>query len=886
MQKQVVLVDGSGYLFRAFHALPPLTNPDGQPTGAVFGVMNMMRRLEQDYHDADIVVVFDPPGPTKRHTIFPEYKANRSAMPDDLKVQIEPLHRLIRAKGYPLCIEPGHEADDVIGTLANRYVRAGYSVVICTGDKDFAQLVCDDIVLLDTMRDRLLTTPAVKDKFGVRPDQIIDYLALVGDTADNIPGVMKVGPKTAVKWLNEYDNIDTLVMNRAQIKGKIGDYLREAIDQLPLYQRLVTIDQNLDLSFDWQALIREPEDIAVLKSSYQQLGFRSWLKDLSDDFQVKSIAFELIKTDAELKNFLSNLSSDFPVSVSVYYESTLGDNTINPSVCAVAIGQKDHWAFVATCRLADHDEIIVITTVLQSLYQVAKTHRLVMHDAKPFFRCLLAENLSIPAQVDDIVVMAYGVQGPSQLSMPGLVANLLQEEMPERDVVLGKGAKRLSFSQMPVNVIATQLVAEAGMIEAIWSHISQNVWQENEDVVRLYRALDGPLIAILAAMEIRGALLDVSLLAQQSARMTTELSRLTTEAHELAGQEFNPASVKQLQSILFDQLGLPIVEKTPKGDPSTSEAALTFLAERFPLPKTILAIRSIAKLKSTYIDALPDLAVNDRVHCSFQQTVTATGRLSCQNPNLQNIPVRTEDGRAVRCAFISPDGFKLVAFDYSQIELRIMAHISKDPVLTEAFLTGQDIHNATAGELFSMSPDEVGDAERRVAKVINFGLIYGMSAFGLSKQLGVDRAMAQAYIDRYFQRYPGVKDYMARIREQASRDGYVETALGRKIFLPDIKHNKANIRKAAERAAINAPMQGTAAELIKLAMLEVDAILAKYPGRAHLIIQVHDELLFEVESGLVDSLIPKINQAMTSVLQLDVPLIVNHKVGDNWGDMS
>ena len=785
-------------------------------------------------------------------------------MPDDLKAQIAPLHRLIRAKGYPLCIEPGHEADDVIGTLAKRYVAAGYHVVICTGDKDFAQLVCDDIVLLDTMKNRLLTTASVEDKFGVRPDQIIDYLALVGDTADNIPGVMKVGPKTAVKWLNEYGSVRQLIENKDAIKGKVGDYFREAIDQLPLYQSLVTIDQNLTLSFDWQALIRTDEDVDALRSSYQTLGFRTWLKDLAVVHKPANFSFDRLASDDDLTRFLAGLLVDEPIAIALCAESISTEVAVNPTLGALAICQGQRRAFVTTRALSDYDHVISPEFLLSSLYKLGATHRLVLHESKLFLRWCIAADLGVPKQIDDISVMAYGLQGPAQLALPALVAHLLQEDMPDRDTVWGKGAKRLSIAQMTVDILANQLVIEAERTASIWTHIVDSVWGDDADLQRLYQTVDAPLVPILAVMEMRGALIDSALLSRQSEHMAGELTRLNAEAHALAGQPFNPASVKQLQSILFDQLGLPIVEKTPKGDPSTSEAALTFLAERFPLPKTILAIRSIAKLKSTYIDALPDLAVNDRVHCSFQQTVTVTGRLSCQNPNLQNIPVRTEDGRGVRRAFIPPQGFKLVAFDYSQIELRIMAHISKDPVLTEAFLTGQDIHNATAGELFSLSPDEVGESERRVAKIINFGLIYGMSAFGLSKQLGVDRAMAQAYIDRYFQRYPGVKDYMVRTREQASRDGYVETALGRKIFLPDIKHNKANIRKAAERAAINAPMQGTAAELIKLAMLEVDAILTKYLGRAYLIIQVHDELLFEVESGLVDSLIPE-NQSSHDV---------------------
>ncbi|MAV29175.1 MAG: DNA polymerase I [Legionellales bacterium] len=882
MQKQVVLVDGSGYLFRAFHALPPLTNPEGVPSGAVYGVMNMLRRLDQDYPDAEIVVVFDPPGPTVRHDIFPAYKANRGKMPDDLSVQIAPLHRLIRAKGYPLCIVPEQEADDVIGTLARLYVQSGAMVIICTGDKDFAQLVCENIILLDTMRDQLLDERGVYQKFGVHPHQIVDYLALIGDTSDNIPGVMKVGPKTAVKWLATYGDLASIIDHATELKGKVGEYFQAAIPDLPLYQRLVTICQTLDLPFDWQQLNRQTEDTSVLSASYKELGFKTWLKELALPDLKKPSEFVWIDHLSTLMDRCRRIDPESIVGLSLYEDPLSTESGVSGSVIAVGVCDAS-GSFVVPCSVMQGVDVFcpwpdVLDVLRETILQATQV---VLIETKPIYKQLLTQGFELTHCFHDLTVLAYAIKGPSRLSLSDLVAAYLGDSLPSRDDVLGKGAKRLPLSVITRDQLGALLSDEAAA--------QRNLWQVMRDLdaeaYRLYDEIDAPLTRILAAMETRGVCIDEALFSIQSDEMAKTIQRLTESAHQLAGQSFNPASVKQLQTILYDHLGLPVIEKTPKGDPSTSESVLMALGNTFELPRVILELRSVSKLKSTYVDALPALAKHGRVHCSFQQTTTATGRLSCQNPNLQNIPIRSEAGRAVRTGFIAPSGYRLVSFDYSQIELRIMAHISKDPALVEAFMVGADVHDSTAAEIFSMSTDEVGPNERRIAKVINFGLIYGMSAFGLAKQLDLDRSTAQAYIDRYFDRYPQVRSYMAEIRAQAIKDGYVRTVLGRKIYLPDIKHQKVSIRKAAERAAINAPMQGTAAELIKCAMIRVADELSSFGDDAYLIIQVHDELIFEVKSEMVDRFLPRIREAMTSVLKLDVPLVVNHAVGDRWGQM-
>ncbi|MBL97075.1 MAG: DNA polymerase I [Legionellales bacterium] len=882
MQRQVVLVDGSGYLFRAFHALPPLTNPEGMPTGAIYGVMNMLRRLDQDYPDAEVVVVFDPPGPTARHDVFPDYKANRGKMPDELSVQIAPLHRLIEAKGYPLCIVPKQEADDVIGTLARLFIEDGATVIICTGDKDFAQLVGDDVVLLDTMRDQLLDSRGVINKFGVRPDQIVDYLALIGDTSDNIPGVMKVGPKTAVKWLDAYGNIDSLIDHADHLSGKVGESFRSTIDALPLYRKLVTICQHVDLPFDWRKLTRGRQDTPFLLSSFKDLGFKTWLKELGGSETALTTAFELINDIEQLKVCCQAIQAGTVVGLSCYEIDSPKDTKPTGDMVALGLSYEGGVLVVPCLPMRDVTHGCEWPDVLSVFASsVFASNQVVLVNAKPFYKHLLFHGMVLPNRLEDITALAYAIKGPNRIGLIDLVGEFSGDPLPDRDDVLGKGAKRPDSGALSGQTLGALLAQEALAQQSLWGILCE----KDVDAYRLYDEIDAPLIKSLAQMEHRGVLLDAALLESQSVVMASQIDSLNIQAHSLAGEPFNTASVKQLQTILYDKLGLPVIEKTPKGDPSTSEQVMTTLGETFELPRLILEIRSISKLKSTYVDALPALSYQGRVHCSFQQTVTATGRLSCQNPNLQNIPIRTEAGRSVRKGFIAPDGYQLLSFDYSQIELRIMAHISKDAALVEAFNTGADVHNVTAAELFSMSPEDVGANERRIAKVINFGLIYGMSAFGLAKQLGLDRSTAQAYIDLYFSRYPSVKEYMADTRLQAARDGYVKTVLGRKIHLPDIKHNKVSVRKAAERAAINAPMQGTAAELIKLAMLRVEDVLQSYDDMAYLTIQVHDELIFEVKSQCVDQLIPKIRDAMTQVMSLDVPLIVNASVGNNWGEM-
>ena len=886
MNKLLILVDGSGYLFRAFHALPPLTNAEGMPTGAVYGVLNMLRRLEKMYPDAEVAVFFDPPGKTQRHDYFPDYKANRGTMPEDLAVQIQPLKDVIQAQGYPLHVVPGYEADDVIATVARICCDQGRKVLISTGDKDFAQLVSPEITIVDTMHNKTYDREAVLKKFGVYPEQIVDYLALVGDTADNIPGVPKVGPKTAVKWLQSYGSVEGVIKNSAFISGKVGEYLRAAVKDLPLYKRLVQIDQHVPLPFAYEDLVQGGPDYEVLKEQYGRLGFRSWHKEVSGKRSYAPTAYTLIDSEAMLKGMSAVFShSQDPIVLLGVADSTEYGAPLGGLACCV--GKN---TFYIACVSPDSSEGLswaVVAQAFQGVFQEAN-REWVFHGAKVLLRRFMEQGVVCVGRVYDVMVMGYVDAGPGRLSVAAMALDYLQESLPEPEEVFGQGAKLQSVFSVPPETCAQFVCSHAlAVLRLRQTFMAKWSAQEVAKVTEVYQDVDGPLVKVLAEMENHGVLVDIRFLEVMSEDMGKRLASLEQRAFDTAGQVFNLSSPKQLQEILYDNLGLPVLEKTPTGQPSTSESVLSQLVEHSALPKILLEHRSLAKLKSTYVDALPRCLSpkTGRVHCAFQQVVTATGRLSCQDPNLQNIPIRTEDGRKIRQAFIAAPGCSLVGLDYSQIELRIMAHISQDSALLEAFTQGEDVHSRTASDVFSVAPEAVSSEQRRFAKVINFGLIYGMSSYGLARQLGVGREEAQGYIEAYFRQYPGVKRYMEETRDFAKTHGYVETLLGRRLYLPDVRAQNQVLRKQAERAAINAPMQGTASELIKLSMIAAQNLLAEYGEQAHLLLQVHDELVFEVRDEVVSEFVPKVRAVMESAMTLRVPLLVTVGQGQHWGEI-
>lgn len=889
VQKTLVLVDGSGYLFRAFHALPPLTNSEGMPTGAVYGVLNMLRRLAKQYPDADTAVFFDPPGKTQRHDLFPEYKANRGSMPEDLVVQIKPLQDLIRAQGYPLNVVPGYEADDVIATVAKKACESGLAVVIVTGDKDFAQLVDGSLTLVDTMYNKHYNRESVKEKFGVYPEHVTDYLALVGDTSDNIPGVEKVGPKTALKWLDTYGDLAGVIKNSAFISGKVGENLRRSLENLRLYKQLVTIDRDVPLPFSLVDLSPNQADDKFLQEQYLHLGFKAWHKELQGQRSYSHVAYMLVSQPAQCQGMVTVISQmRGPVAILGLSDTKHYGAEVNG--LALVVGKHAFYVPIATNQDQDNQETGITWSKLVDFFKplLQQSDRLwVGVDVKTLLRRFFENGAIFSGSIYDISVMGYVQAGPGRLSLPAMALDFLKKSIPEQEEIFGKGAKLKTVSEVGVDNCAQYLISHAQQALGLYDYFSHLWTGEKSANVKIYDTVEKPLVSILAQMENKGVLIDQDYLLNMSQGMQVRLVQLEQDARAQAGVDFNLASPKQLQEVLYDKLGLSILEKTPTGMPSTSESVLSQLAELHPLPGLLLEHRSLAKLKSTYVDALPRCVspVTGRVHCAFQQTVTATGRLSCTDPNLQNIPIRTEDGRKIRQAFIASPRSCLVGLDYSQIELRIMAHISQDVGLLDAFSRGADVHRRTACDVFGVSEDSVSSEQRRFAKVINFGLIYGMSAYGLARQLAVSRDQAQGYIDAYFQQYPGVKQYMQNTRDFAREHGYVETLLGRKLYLPDISAQQAPIRKQAERAAINAPMQGTASELIKLSMHAVQKVLSNYPNQAFLILQVHDELVFEVDEHVVEDFIPQVKHAMESVMQLRVPLLVSTGVGSTWGKL-
>ncbi|MDI1293400.1 MAG: DNA polymerase I [Methylobacter sp.] len=905
-RKRLILVDGSSFLFRAYHAIPPLTNANGEPTNAIHGVTSMLRKLIADYHSDYITVVFDAPGKTFRNELYDHYKAHRPPMPDDLRVQIAPLHHVIRAMGLPLIMESGVEADDVLGALAQHAEQQGLDVIISTGDKDMAQLVTEHIILENTMSNTRMDIQGVFDKFGVKPEQIIDYLALIGDTVDNIPGVPKVGPKTAAKWLGHYQTLENLIANADEITGKIGENLRASLDQLPLSKQLTTIKCDLNLPYSIEDLKQQPIDKAELKNLLAELGFSSWLKML-DNPPATPRTSSIETATAQI--------DDKPAAIESSYETLLTEQHFNDWL--VQLEKAELFAFDTETTSLDYSKAQIVgvsfavtpgkaayvplahdypgvpdqldrSEILEKLRPLLENPRKAKlgQNLKYDMHVLANHGIALRGISHDTMLESYVLNSTeTKHNMDDLAKHYLGVDTIHYEDVAGKGVKQIGFQQVPIEQAAPYAAEDADITLRLHQVLSAKLAQYPE-LDKLYTEMEVPLISVLTRIENNGVLIDTAMLAQQSLELSSQIISLEQYAHDLAGQTFNLGSPKQIQDILYDQQKLPVLKKTPKGQPSTEESVLQELAIDYPLPKLILEYRSLSKLKSTYTDKLPQQLDEQtgRIHTSYHQAVTATGRLSSSDPNLQNIPIRSEEGRKIRQAFIAPEGRKIVAADYSQIELRIMAHLSADSGLVKAFSEGQDVHRATAAEVFGVAPEQVTSDLRRSAKAINFGLIYGMSAFGLAQQLGLSRNQAQSYIDLYFTRYPGVKNYMDSIREQAREQGYVETLFGRRLYLPEINSRNAARRQYAERTAINAPMQGTAADIIKRAMIAADRWLFKETPDAKMIMQVHDELVFEIAADQVADCAANIRTLMCAAADLDVPLIVDIGTGNNWDE--
>jgi DNA polymerase-1 len=889
--KPLILVDGSSYLYRAFHALPALSSPQGEPTGAVFGVANMLKRLLSDYDPWYLAVVFDAKGKTFRDELYSQYKANRPPMPEELSEQIAPLLELIDAMGLPALQIEGVEADDVIGTLARVVEHEGIPVVVSTGDKDLAQLVSDRVTLVNTMDDTTLDRGNVAERFGVPPERIVDFLALTGDKVDNIPGVPGVGPKTAAKWLAQYGSLEAVMAHAQEIKGKAGANLRGALDTLPLSYRLATIKRDVDLGLEIEALRRRPADTARLRDLFRRLGFRSWLADLDelapDPRRDQLRDYQLILDQGQLEAWLDRLRAaplfafDTETTSLDYMQARVVGISFAVSEGEAAYVPLGHDYPDAPPQL-DRDAVLAAVQPLLEDPGVKKLG----HNLKYDRNVLVNHGLELTGIAHDTMLESYVINSiANRHDLDTLCERYLDHRTIHYEDVAGKGAKQIGFNQVALTEAGPYAAEDADMTLRLHHHFWPQL-EATEGLKRLYQELEIPLIEVLSRMERNGVMVDARLLARQSGGLAERMQVLAREVIEMAGEPFNLGSTKQLQAILFDKLGLPVIRKTPKGQPSTAEDVLQELARDYPLPRLILEHRSLSKLKSTYTDKLPELInpVTGRVHTSYHQAVASTGRLASAEPNLQNIPIRTETGRRIRQAFVAPPGRLILAADYSQIELRIMAHLSGDEGLRAAFREGQDIHRATAAEVLGAVPQDVTPEQRRAAKAINFGLIYGMSAFGLARQLGIDRGAAQAYIELYFARYPGVRAYMERTREQARRDGYVETLFGRRLYLPEINSRNGQRRQYAERTAINAPMQGTAADIIKRAMIQVDRWLRPQAEAAHMIMQVHDELVFEVNEDDLERVRAKAVGLMTAAAQLSVPLEVEAAAGKNWDE--
>jgi DNA polymerase-1 len=902
--RKLVLIDGSSYLYRAFHALPPLTTSTGIPTGAVLGVINMLAKLIKEESPDLIAVVFDAPGRTFRDELFDQYKAHRQPMPDDLRSQVEPLLEAVEAMGLPMLRVGGVEADDVIGTLAARAAERGLAVLISTGDKDMAQLVNDRISIVNTMTGSRLDRAGVKAKFDVHPEQIVDYLALIGDASDNIPGVPRVGPKTAAKWLNEYRALANLVENADHITGKVGESLREHLTNLELSRRLATIDCAVPINVELDSLKAGEADTARLKALYAKLELRSLLRALGDaDGSVPvpqhtdaaaplpaapaTREYETIVSMAALERWIERLAS---ASLIAFDTQTASLNYMTSDLVGVSFSVEAGKAAYVPLAHADPavetqlDRDAVLAALRPILEDAARPK--VGHHLKCDAHVLAHHGMRLAGMRYDTMLESYVLNSTAtRHDLDAVAFRYLGIETVRYETVAGKGAKQIGFDQVPVASAATYAAGNADVTlrlhETLWPQICAEAALE-----QLYLSIEQPLVPVLFEMEHQGVLLDVEMLRRQSSELATRMREVETLAHAAADGPFNLDSPRQLQEVLFGRMGLPVLRKTPTGQPSTAEDVLEELAETYDLPRLITEYRALTKLRSTYTEKLP-LQVDPRtgrVHTCYHQAVAATGRLSSTDPNLQNIPIRTAEGRRIRQAFIAPQGWCLLAADYSQIELRIMAHLSGDAGLTLAFAQDRDIHQATAGEVFGGDLAAVTADQRRSAKAINFGLIYGMSAFGLARQLGIERGAAQNYVNRYFERYPGVKRYMDTTRALARERGYVETVFGRRLYLPDIRSRNNALRQYAERSAINAPMQGTAADIIKRAMIAVQLWLAESRIPARLIMQVHDELVFEVRRDAAEELRSNVIARMSGAADLDVPLKVDAGTGANWDE--
>jgi len=919
--KTLLLVDASSYLYRAFHALPDLRNNAGEPTGAIYGVINMLRRLQREVPADYRACVFDAKGKTFRDDWYPEYKATRSPMPDDLALQILPIHEAIRALGWPIVMIEGVEADDVIGTLAARARAHAMRTVVSTGDKDLAQLVDESTTLVNTMSNETLDPAAVQAKFGVPPAQIVDYLSLVGDTVDNVPGVAKVGPKTAVKWIAQYGSLDGVIAHAGEIGGVVGENLRKALDWLPMGRRLVTVKCDVELPLGPEGLVPAEPDDARLAELFERYEFKSWLAEVkaarhpeANGGNLKGSAaaspaagmarqwagdgsdapppapaaierqYECVTTDARLDAWIARIGA---ASLTAVDTETTSLEPMNAELVGISLSTAPGIACyipVGHCYPGAPDQL-GRDHVLERLRHwlegesFPKVGQNLKYDAHIFEN----HGVRIAGIVHDTLLQSYVLESHRRHDMDDLALRHLGETTITYEQVAGKGAKQIGFAEVSIES-ATAYAAEDSDITLRLHHALYPQVAAIEPMDRLYREIEIPVARVLQSMERAGVLVDAQLLNRQSNELGNKLIDIERRAYEAAGQPFNLNSPKQIQEILFGKLGMPVIRKTAGGTPSTDEDVLTELALDYPLPKLLLEHRSLSKLKSTYTDKLPRMvnARTGRVHTNYAQAVAVTGRLSSNEPNLQNIPVRTAEGRRIREAFVAPPGSVIVSADYSQIELRIMAHLSGDKGLLDAFAAGEDIHRATAAEIFATAPAEVSSEQRRYAKVINFGLIYGMSAFGLAAQLGIERSAAQQYIDRYFMRYPGVADYMRRTREAAHQAGFVETVFGRRLYLPDIQSSNQGRRQGAERAAINAPMQGTAADLIKLAMIAVDRHLREAKMASRIIMQVHDELVLEVPDPERPAIAEALPRLMNGVATLAVPLLVEVGTGPNW----
>jgi len=898
--KTLLLIDGSSYLYRAFHAMPDFRNKEGFPTGVIYGVLNMLQNTHRKYESTYSVCVFDAKGKTFRNDIFEDYKANRPKMPDDLSIQIEPLHKAINAIGWPILIKKGVEADDVIGTLAKKANEENISVTISTGDKDLAQLVNKNTSLVNTMTNEHLDIDGVKAKFGVSPSLIIDYLTIIGDKADNIPGVDKVGPKTALKWLNEFNSLDNIIRNAHQITGAVGENLKNSLKWLPIAKDLISIRADLDINVSWDQFKKTPEDKSALKKMYQDFNFSSWLKNLDDkkissptdetnqnasrEFDNKK-KYTLIQDTAKLKKWIDEIKKEKLIAIDT---ETTSLDVMNARLVGISMSLKkgeavyipvNHMGVAEDEQINEDDLVQLLKPILEDT-AIIKIGQNIKYDAHIFL------NLGIKMHGinEDTMLMSYVIDSNQSHGMNKLSKKYLGHDCISYESLVGKGVNQLTFDQININDALGYAAEDADVTFQLY-YVLKNLLKKEKGLLEIYQKFEIPSMKALIKIERNGVLIDANLLGQQSQKIGEKLIKIESQAYELAGQTFNLASPKQLREILFEKLEIKPLKKTPTGTPSTSEEVLQELAKDYPLPKILLEYRTLAKLKSTYTDKLP-LMINQstgRIHTSYNQAVAVTGRLASSDPNLQNIPIKSSEGRKIREAFIAKPNFSIISADYSQIELRILAHLSKDLGLIEAFKNNKDIHTITASEIFNTNIEKITSEQRRYAKIINFGLIYGMGAFGLAKTLDINRSDAQNYIQEYFNKYPTVLQYMEESKQFAREHGYVETYFGRRLWLPEINSSNGLRKAGAERAAINAPMQGTAADLIKLAMIQVQQWIDANNGlKGQVIMQVHDELVFEVPNNEADKFIKEIPQIMQNVTKLDIPLIVEIKAGKNW----